>query len=322
MKKLLLIISLSLFTSFLSAQLPMGYFESISFDPPSPVYISINVTDTILQIDTSFVGNIWQIGKPQKTIFDSAYSYPNAIVTDTINNYPPNNLSAFNFKIFDPAWMSLTDPTSCVEFSFMHKFDTDSLKDGGYVEISYNNRITWTNIVNDSNGFGNPNFYYNSSSPPIITNGNAAFTGGSHGWQQVDMYGEGFDFFSYPYPVYLRFVFYSDSILTNKEGWMIDNLNVCMGCANCTIGFEEKQGKDLISIYPNPATNELTIDFVSTDKYYFNLFDLLGATILSARLDNSSKTVDLTTVDSGVYVYSIANSKGGIIKTDKLIIIK
>ena len=81
----------------------MGYYESISFDPPNPIYISINVPDsTIFKIDTSVAGNIWQIGKPHKTIFDSAYSRPDAIVTDTIHDYPANNLSTFAIKIFDP----------------------------------------------------------------------------------------------------------------------------------------------------------------------------------------------------------------------------
>lgn len=306
MKKILLIISLSLITSFLSAQLPLGYYESIFFDPPSPVYITINVTDTILQIDTSFVGNIWQIGKPRKTILDSAYSNPNAIVTDTIYNYPPNNLSAFNFKIFDPAWMSLTTPTACIEFSFMHKFDTDSLRDGGYVEISYNNGITWTNIANDTNGFGNPNFYYNSSSPPIIANGNAAFTGGSYGWQQAVINGIGWDFFSNPYPVYLRFVFYSDSIQTNKEGWMIDNIETCMGCANCTTGFEEKQDKGLISIYPNPATYALTIE--SPKTAIMEILDIQGQTILKKQLQQGQTDIDISGLAKGLYILRLSSS--------------
>ncbi|MDA3953800.1 MAG: transposase [Bacteroidales bacterium] len=34
---------------------------------------------------------IWQIGTPNKTFFDSAYSSPNAIITDTVNYYPINN---------------------------------------------------------------------------------------------------------------------------------------------------------------------------------------------------------------------------------------
>src|SRR5690606_28661361 len=45
-----------------------------------------------LQIDT---GSIWQIGPPQKSVFDSAATNPNVIVTDTINTYPINDTSSF-----------------------------------------------------------------------------------------------------------------------------------------------------------------------------------------------------------------------------------
>ena len=53
-----------------------------------------------MELDTS-ASNIWQIGKPQKIIFDSASTVPNAIVTDTINFYPINNISRFGIKILD-----------------------------------------------------------------------------------------------------------------------------------------------------------------------------------------------------------------------------
>ena len=54
---------------------------------------SVNV-----ELDTSN-SNIWQIGASQKIIFDSAATVPNAIVTDTINSYPVNNVSRFTIKI-------------------------------------------------------------------------------------------------------------------------------------------------------------------------------------------------------------------------------
>jgi hypothetical protein len=51
-------------------------------------FLNFDGTDTtfrhLLVIDTvNYHHNIWQIGKPNKTVFDSALSLPNAIVTDT-----------------------------------------------------------------------------------------------------------------------------------------------------------------------------------------------------------------------------------------------
>jgi len=79
-----------------------------------------------------------------------------------------------------------------------------------------------------------------------------------------------------------------------------------------------------IKLHPNPATNELTIDFALTDKGYFELFDLIGAKRKAVTLDKGSQTkrIDLTDIDSGIYFYSVVDRKGNRIKTGKLIVIK
>jgi hypothetical protein len=53
-----------------------------------------------ISADSTNPPNIWQIGKPQKPFFDCAYSYPRAIVTATILNYPPHNYSIFYLFYF------------------------------------------------------------------------------------------------------------------------------------------------------------------------------------------------------------------------------
>ena len=52
----------------------------------------------IIKVDTA-TENIWQIGEPQKVIFDAPSTTPNSIVTDTINNSPINNVSSFTFGV-------------------------------------------------------------------------------------------------------------------------------------------------------------------------------------------------------------------------------
>ena len=65
MKKGILLIAFIALVSFVNAQ---NIFDTVSFETPSNK-IKINNT----------VGNLWQIGKPQKTIFNSAYSGNKAI---------------------------------------------------------------------------------------------------------------------------------------------------------------------------------------------------------------------------------------------------
>jgi hypothetical protein len=299
MKKIVLIIFLSMITSLLWAQ---GHFD----------YIYFNTPDSTVKIDTSISGNIWQIGKPDKPIFDSAFDPPNAMVTDTILYYAPNNFSAFTIKVYDPSWGLYSGDEYFV--NFWHKFDTDSLKDGGYIEISYDNGSTWTNIVNA--GGWDPYFYYQYGFPnPTIANGNAAFTGRSNGWQHATLVG--CDEFDGPNSIYFRFVFSSDSIQTNKEGWMIGHMFLSLGCSMC-LGIHEP-GKDaLISMFPNPATDNLTIETPTHST--IQILNIQGQLIKSLAASGAKTNVDhvgwsswvgnVWSIPAGVYIVQVRTDKG------------
>ena len=134
MKKLLLFLTLISLVNFANAQ----YSLFINFEDTSTV--------KYVKIDTTNHNNIWQIGRPSKTVFTSAYSIPNAIVTDTILPYPINNHSSFIITIKDPQWFQ----GSPSELDFFHQYNTDSGKDGGYIDVSYNGGAKWKNILYDS----------------------------------------------------------------------------------------------------------------------------------------------------------------------------
>ena len=90
MKKLITILAVLMLTNTTFAQ--WEYF--IDFDSPNSQNNHI-IIDTISNPD-----NIWQIGVPSKTIFDSAYSLTHAIVTDTLNAYPVNDTSSLHPRTY------------------------------------------------------------------------------------------------------------------------------------------------------------------------------------------------------------------------------
>ena len=146
MKKYLLLV---LLLSYSTAYAQQQYY--IDFDTSQ--------ADSLLTIDTS-ANNIWQIGRTTKSFFHSSDSSI-AIMTDTLNPYPVNSLSSFTFKF------NQTPPCSQVYLLINHNFNTDSLKDGGYVEFSIDTGITWSYV---SSWFGT---FINDTIP--------AFTG-THNW--------------------------------------------------------------------------------------------------------------------------------------------
>jgi hypothetical protein len=109
-------------------------FLAIGFSSAQPFYQYFDGADTSLsnsifiQLDTSSA-NIWQIGRPQKSLFDSAATFPNALVTDTLNYYPDSNVSRFTFKVVP--WFSW----GVLALQWKQKLDMDLHHDGALSNI-------------------------------------------------------------------------------------------------------------------------------------------------------------------------------------------
>ncbi len=83
-----------------------------------------------------------------------------------------------------------------------------------------------------------------------------------------------------------------------------------------------------IFVYPNPAINEVRIDFLNLTEgtYYFKIFNILGLTVqtLDYEVTNSRETVelDISNLSKGTYLYSLVDSSGRTLKTKRLMVIR
>lgn len=260
------------------------------------------------RLDTTQAGNIWQVGPPQKTIFDSAYSAPNVIVTDTINPYPINNRSSFSITVTNAMVFNFWYITYLI-VDFNHKYDTDSLHDGCFIELSTDG-VMWQNIIY----FPFLQFVSNSySASDTITGGIPAFSGSSNGWQNSQYF---FQFCGMPLIIdslMFRFTFQSDSANTNKEGWMIDNINVF---PNICEGIEENFFHSEIVLFPNPASNELLVggpEFGDKKIKLVEIYNVLGEKIFTQQPEvNSPKQVaiDVSLWKNGMYFARVKTDNG------------
>lgn len=210
-----------------------------------------------LNFDTSQVNNIWQVGNPIKSIFNSGYLNPTALVTDTINSYPSNNLSSFQFSFVNCPPL-LCGPVNYVGsgFQIIHRIETDYGIDGGTIEVSHNKGVTWVNLIQDSINFPyifSGNMY--TINDTVVSLGKPGFSG-SFAWDFIEIFYQPSYLSFLNDTISIRFTFASDSIQTNKDGWMIGFIAV-------TGTFEtikEINDDNLISIYPNPTSDNLHIN--------------------------------------------------------------
>lgn len=259
----------------------------------------------MVQFDSINQG-IWQIGKPSKIYFDSAFSPVNAIVTDTLNNYPVSNHSYFDLAV--PNWYG-----AGIIVSFRHKFDTDTLTDGGYIEVSYDDEGVWTNIINENIahgpiGFNVENLY---TSQDTLADGVPGFSGNSQGWvhtrvQWIWLY------WLKNYPpdtLRLRFHFVSDSIQTNKDGWMIDNILVSYADQDSSVD-EPVFSQNDIKIAPNPVGSFACINLSesSGDFLTVSIFNSWGQKVKRCRIISSREfRIDTSELTQGIYFVQIEN---------------
>ena len=277
----------------------MMLFSVASFSQSSSFY-TLDFEDTAalhhLRIDSvSNLNDIWQVGAPQKPIFTNAYYNPNVIVTDTINPYPINDTSSFT--IVNVAGDGFTYPHTASLIG-EYSVNSDTLTDFGTIEFSPDNGTSWYDIINDT--FITTHIYLQQHW--------ISLTGNSNGWQQffVNLAPLGPLFnIQLGDTVLWRFTFISDSIQTNKDGLMFDNLYF----EDYVEGIPEIQNDNLISISPNPTSIELRI-------YKSNVSDSQKVQVLNYRgqvlYDNSNfigDRIDIRQLPNGIYLLKYAATK-------------
>ena len=77
-----------------------------------------------------------------------------------------------------------------------------------------------------------------------------------------------------------------------------------------------------LNIYPNPATNELHIETLVTEKLTVQLFDITGKQIMENVSFNSSTIINISSLYEGMYFVRIINADGAVVKTQKVAVVR
>lgn len=250
------------------------------------------------QFDNTSNNSLWQIGIPQKAFFNEAYSAPNAILTDTLNNYPPNQNTSFTFEFYPFQF-------PYIQVEWRQKTDFEKGVDGGVVEASYDGGDTWLNVLNDT--IFRPVVVGNYQVDTLF-NGDAGFSG-TDDWEWVAIcwgtyYGE------IPTntqkPVYVKFTVVSDSVDTQQEGWMLDNFRVIQGA----IGSVNSLSFQPIDVYPNPVQQNLFINLPMGQMRNANItiYNNYGQAVYNQSLNAAFlQTYSLSTqnLPNGIYTFML-----------------
>jgi len=246
--------------------------------------------------------NIWEVGSPDKLFFDSALSGSIAMVTDSALNYTASRNDYFYIIIplYNSNWGEGI-------LSFYHKYDTDTLTDGGIIEISYDNGVTWSNVKDD---ITNESKEFVGLYEATLEGGEYGFSGRSDDWQYVELYwlwrvltksSESQD----DGPM-IRFRFISDNVDTQKEGWMIDDI-VFRGYS--VTGDIEGHLMNKVTVFPNPVGDVVNfrINGLIGEEVIIQLYNAVGQSIKSVNTSNYK--LDISDLQHGAYYYEIQHNR-------------
>jgi hypothetical protein len=239
--------------------------------------------------------------------FPSAYSGAAALQTDTVTSYGISNESAV--IVYADTSISWSFQEKTFSMTFWHYYDTDTLSDSCILQMTVDSGKTWVNSSDLQNALGWPLVLYtgslnNYTGQPYLGD-KWWWSGNSGGWQKESfcifyVFAKGMQI-SRHYG--FRFLFLSDSVQTNRPGWMIDDIVVrypMFGGA----GINDRNHSSTVGLYPNPSSSGIfTIDYPSNYvKGSVTVLDQYGRTMKTLPLQ---KQIDLRNLPKGIYFYSI-----------------
>lgn len=151
----------------------------------------------------------WELGTPEGTFIDAAFSGVNAYVTNLAGQYNNNEASFIESPCLNFSSL-LIDPV----LRFKQIYTTENCCDGGWVDISFNGGTTWTRLGTQGSGTnwynnGNVNRWNGTSGPATQWRTAMHLLSGAAGEGSVK----------------IRFFFGSDGSVVN-EGFGIDDIEI------------------------------------------------------------------------------------------------
>ncbi|WNJ17411.1 T9SS type A sorting domain-containing protein [Pontibacter sp. G13] len=253
-------------------------------------------SDLTVQVDST--DSLWQIGPPQKTLFSSAASPPNAILTDTLLPYPPSDTASF---IIGSDLEFFYD--GIIAYQWMQKLDMDSLGDWGKIEYSFDSGAVWYDA------FQSPYTYslygFNAENVGILPDSSQGFTGVDTAWRNIWLCFDS-DVLNFSDSLLLRFTFISDSVDEFRDGWMMDNFML-----SNTIFHTINQGplNERLNVYPNPTQGPIRLDIAPGESEIeiqsVALYDLAGTLIRRLPFHGDQASWDFSDLPPSTYLLNV-----------------
>ncbi len=267
-----------------------------------------NETNNTIKV-TSLTGD-WQIGKPQKKVFNAAKTGIGVAVTDTSKSYSAKKISQMTV-------LFQTKYRGNISIDFDQRLDINDNVDSSKIELSFDKGLNWFNMpqtqqfLRCQGGYLSYSGFNQQGTNSANTTSNTNWTNERLGIYLIML----LRIEDCPFKrqteldtLMMRFSFYSNTSKPTKDGWMIDNLRMR---ADFLGGIESLENQnEALRLAPNPSTNEVVrlqlIDLNVGVKGWI-LENMNGAILKNQSNSDEIETSDL---QKGMYIVKIETTNG------------
>lgn len=105
-------------------------------------------------------------------------------------------------------------------------------------------------------------------------------------------------------------------LINNRDNWTKQDATNLTTPPNCTFLNNESFTFENVNIYPNPIKNYVSIELKSKieNNASIKLIDINGRIVINENLTSNIKNIDLSKINSGIYILEIENGKEKLVK--------
>lgn len=110
--------------------------------------------------------------------------------------------------------------------------------------------------------------------------------------------------------------------IRTKNNGEINSIYFRSAQSECCVDVEENELAVKFNVYPNPASDMITVLTTYTDQAFISMFDMTGKEVLSESISQPQNQFDVSNLSNGMYLYRIQDAKGKLIKAEKIMVQK
>ena len=99
--------------------------------------------------------------------------------------------------------------------------------------------------------------------------------------------------------------------LFHTDGTNNNNYTQLGNCDNFTTNILELNGRNQLKIYPNPASDFLTIEIPKNilEEYNYTIINQTGKKVAQGKINSNLSQIDVSAYSAGKYILTLQNSK-------------